>query len=143
MPKIFNTSWLAVILATLAFYMVGFAIYGFLFQDAWLTAAGLTEEQAQAVANSKGSMMFVWGLLITLAQALGVLWLIDRVGAIGVGRCLGTVFWAFVMLGAPLLAYAVLYQGYGDAGILIDYAHILIGWSIMAFIYAMFRGKDA
>lgn len=139
MPKIFNTSWLAVILATLAFYMVGFAIYGAIFTDAWMEAANMTQAQAEALAEQQGAMMFVWGLLITLGQALGLLWVIDKMGARSIGASVNIAFWLFVMLAAPLLAYAVLYQGYGAQGILIDYLHILLGWTVMAVIYSLFR----
>ena len=54
MPRIFNTSWAAVLLATIAFYMVGFVWYGFLFQDLWLAASGMTEEQTMVIAENKG-----------------------------------------------------------------------------------------
>ena len=143
MPKIFNTSWIAVILATLAFYMIGFAWYGFLFSDLWLAASGMTEAQTNAMAEAKGAMMFVWGLLITLAQALGLLWIINIAGAKRAAACLKISFWLFIMIAAPLLAYGCLYGDYSLTGIFVDYGHILIGYLAMAVIYAAFRGKDA
>jgi len=142
MPKIFNTSWLAVILATVIFYLIGFAWYGFLFPDVWLAASGMTQAESEAIAQSKGAMMFVWGLLITLAQALGLLWIINLAGAKRLPKCLSIAFWAFLMVAAPLLAYACVYEGYSLHGILIDYGHILLGWLAMSAIYAAFRGKD-
>lgn len=143
MPKIFNTSWLAVILATVAFYMIGFAWYGFIFQDVWLAASGMTAAETEAMAEAQGAMMFVWGLLITLAQALGLLWVINLAGAKRLPKCLEIAFWLFLMIAAPLLTYACLYGGYSLKGILVDFGHILIGYLVMAAIYAMFRGKDA
>ena len=142
MPKIFNTSWLAVILATIIFYLIGFVWYGFLFEELWLSEAGMTAEQADAAMAAKGAMVFVWGLLITLAQALGLLWVINHAGAKRLPACLKTAFWLFFMIAAPLLAYACLYGGYSLQGIMLDYGHILIGWLAMAGIYAAFRGKD-
>ncbi|MEP3655504.1 MAG: DUF1761 domain-containing protein [Litorimonas sp.] len=143
MPKIFNTSWLAVILATVAFYMVGFVWYAFLFQDIWLAASGMTLAETEAMAEAQGAMMFVWGLLITLAQALGLLWVINLAGAKRLPKCLEIAFWLFLMIAAPLLTYACLYDGYSLNGILVDFGHILIGYLLMAAIYAVFRGKDA
>jgi len=143
MPKIFNTSWLAVLLATLAFYLIGFAIYGFIFQDIWLAASGMTLAETEAMAEAQGAMMFVWGLLVTLAQALGLLWVINLAGAKRLPKCLSIAFWLFLMIAAPLLAYACLYGGYNLQGILVDYGHILVGYLAMAAIYATFRGKDA
>ena len=142
MPKIFNTSWLSVILATVAFYMVGFIWYGFIFQEAWLSAAGMSLEESEAMAKSQGAMMFVWGLLVTLGQAIGVLMVLHLAGAKRLPACLKTVFWLVVTIVAPLLAYASLYQGYSLNGYLIDLSHILIGYLAMAGIYAAFRGKD-
>ena len=143
MPKIFNTSWLAVILATVAFYMVGFVWYAFLFQDIWLAASGMTLAETEAMAEAQGAMMFGWGLLITLAQALGLLWVINLAGAKRLPKCLEIAFWLFLMIAAPLLTYACLYDGYSLNGILVDFGHILIGYLLMAAIYAVFRGKDA
>ena len=143
MPTIFNTSWAAVLLATIAFYLIGFAFYGFIFADIWLAASGMTSEQIEALAQSQGAMMFVWGLLITLAQALGVLWVINLAGASRLGACLKVTFWLFAMIAAPLLAYACLYGGYSLAGILVDYGHILFGYAAMAAVYAGFRRKLA
>ena len=143
MPKIFNTSWLAVLLATFAFYLIGFAIYGFIFQDIWLAASGMTLAETEAMAEAQGAMMFVWGLLVTLAQALGLLWVINLAGAKRLPKCLSIAFWLFLMIAAPLLAYACLYGGYSLQGILVDYGHILVGYLAMAAIYAAFRGKDA
>ena len=143
MPRIFNTSWLAVILATFIFYMIGFVWYGFIFEAQWLEAANMTQEQADASMEEKGFLSILgFGLLITLAQALGLLWIINHAGAKRIGSCLSIAFWTFLMIGGPLLAYACLYGDYSLQGILIDYGHILLGWLAMATIYALFRGKE-
>jgi hypothetical protein len=143
MPSIFNTSWAAVLLATVIFYLIGFAWYGFIFEDIWLAASGMTPAEVEASAQAKGAMMFVWGVLITLAQALGLLWVINLAGARRLPACLKIAFWLCVMIAAPLLAYACLYGSYSLAGILVDYGHILIGYLAMGAVYALFRGKDA
>jgi len=71
MGRIFNTSWGAVIVAVLVFYMLGFFWYGFLFSDAWMAEAGISETEALANSEAQGVMMFVWGILVTLGQAMG------------------------------------------------------------------------
>lgn len=143
MPRIFNTSWAAVLLATLIFYMIGFAWYGFIFEDIWLAASGMTAAQIEAMAQAQGAMMFVWGILITIAQALGLLWVINLSGARRLPSCLKIAFWLFVMIAAPLLAYSCLYGDYSLSGILVDYGHILTGYLAMGAVYAFFRSKDA
>ena len=59
MPKIFGHSLLAIILATILFYMVGFMIYGLLFGEQWMAYAGMTEAQALARNEALGPMIFV------------------------------------------------------------------------------------
>lgn len=73
---------------------------------------------------------------------MGVLWVVNLGGAKRLPACLKIAFWLFIMIAAPLLAYACLYGGYSLSGILVDYGHILIGYLAMAAIYAAFRGKD-
>lgn len=143
MPKIFGTSWLAVIIATVVFYLIGFLWYGFLFPDIWLAASGMTEAEAMARNEEMGAMMFVWGLLISLGQAVGVLMVIHLAGAKRVTAALKWTFWLVVTIVMPILAYASLYSGYSLNGYLVDASHLLVGYLAMAAIYAAFRGKGA
>ena len=94
--------------------------------------------QQAVTVQFEGAMMFVWGPFITLASALGLLWDINLAGA----KCLAIAFWLFLMIAAPLLTYACLYDGYSLTGILVDFGHILVGWLAMAAIYVLFRRKD-
>ncbi len=143
MPKIMNTSWLAVLLATIVFYMVGFIWYGMLFEAQWLEASGMTKAQAEANMEALGAMVFVWGLLVSLGQALGVLMVINLAGAKRLPACLKVTFWLFVTIAAPIMAYACLYGSYSLSGYIVDFTHLLVGYLAMAAIYAAFRGKDA
>ena len=118
--------------------MVGVLWYGFLFQETYLAAVGMSAEEVEAASTP---MMMAWGLLITIAQALGLLWLIDKTSAQGLSACLYTTFWLFIMIAAPLMAYGCVYNGYSLSGILVDYSHILLGYLAMAAIYARFRRK--
>lgn len=144
MPKIFNTSWLAVILATIAFFAFGAIWYTFLFSNAWMAAEGLTQAQADAMMAEMGiAKWFIFALLITLAQAIGLLMLLQIAGAKRLPACLKYAFWLVVTIVAPVVAYACIYTGYPLSGYLIDLGHLLIGYLIMAAIYAAFRGRGA
>ncbi len=79
--------------------------------------------------------------MITLAQARGLLWVINLAGAKRWRKCLEIAFWLSLMIAAPLLTYACLYDGYSLTGIFVDFGHILLGWLAMAMIFAIFRGK--
>ena len=143
MPKIFNTSWLAVILATIAFFMFGWLWYGPIFGDAWMAAEGITQEFANARLEEMG--MGVWlffVLLITLAQAIGVLRVLHLAGAKRLPASLKYAVWLIVTIVAPVIAYACVYKAYPLSGYLIDFGHLLIGYLIMSAIYSAFRGRD-
>ncbi|MGJ8560827.1 MAG: DUF1761 domain-containing protein [Litorimonas sp.] len=143
MPKIFNTSWLAVILATLAFFALGAVWYGFLFSDAWAVATGITAERAEALMAEMGmAAWLLWALLITFGQAIGLLMVIHLASATRMGTCLKYAAMLVITIVGPVLAYACVYQGYSLNGFLIDFGHMLIGYLIMAAIYAAFRGRE-
>jgi len=141
MGRIFNTSWGAVIVAVLVFYMLGFFWYGFLFSDAWMAEAGISEAEALANSEAQGVMMFVWGILVTLGQAMGLLMVLEYARATRLSTSLKIAFWLVITIVAPVLAYASLYQNYSGTGFMIDFGHMLIGYLAMAAVYALFRGK--
>lgn len=144
MPKIFNTSWLAVILATIVFFMIGSVWYGMIFSDAWMAAEGLTQEMADANMAEMGmAKWLLFALLITLGQAIGLLMVLHLAGAKRIPASLKYAFWLAVTIAAPIVAYASVYTGYSLSGFLIDAGHLLIGYLSMAVIYAIFRGKTA
>ena len=144
MPKIFNTSWLAVILATLAFFAFGAVWYTVLFSEAWMAASDMTPEASEAMMAEMGvAMWLIYALLITLGQAIGLLMVLNLAGVKRLSASLQTAFWLVITIIAPVVAYACVYNGYPLSGYLIDFGHMLIGYLIMAAIYAAFRGKDA
>lgn len=144
MPKIFNTSWIAVIVATIAFFMFGWLWYGILLEDAWLAAEGITQEIAAArLAETGMGQWLFFALLITFGQAVGLLMVLHLAGAKRVPASLKYAFWLVVTIVGPVIAYQCVYSGYPLSGFLIDFGHMLIGYIIMAAIYAAFRGRNA
>ncbi|WP_189497654.1 DUF1761 domain-containing protein [Algimonas arctica] len=144
MPKIFNTSWIAVIVATVAFFMFGWLWYGMLFEEAWLAAEGITQEIAETrMADTGMGQWLFFALLITFGQAVGLLMVLHLAGAKRIATCLTYAFWLVVTIVGPVLAYQCVYSGYSLSGFLLDFGHMLIGYLIMAAIYAAFRGRTA
>ena len=141
MPKIFNTSWLAVILAALAFFMLGAIWYGPLFGEIWMAGTGLTEDIIQDSYDKKGPMIWVGAILLSFGQAIGVLMMIHHRGAQGISACLMASFWLTVTIAWPILAYASVWQTVPLSGFLVDAGHMLVGYLIMASIYSVFRKK--
>lgn len=144
MPKIFNTSWLAVILATLVFFGLGAVWYGMLFSNAWAAATGITAERSEALMADMGMAAWLfWALLISFGQAIGLLMVIHLAGATRLGASLKYALIIVLTIVAPVMAYACVYEGYSLNGYLIDFGHMLIGYLIMAAIYAAFRSRQA
>ena len=142
MPKIFGSSLLAIILATILFYMVGFMIYGLLFNEQWLSYAGMTEAQALARSEALGPMMYIWGLILTLAQVLGIALFLKKanVNALGKGLMKGAMLATLFAL--PVMAYNWLYQGSSADLLGLDYMHLLIAYSLAGAVLGFFRSKN-
>ena len=143
MPKIFGTSWAGILAATIALYLLGFLWYGFLFTDAWLTATGMTEAEATAIGEALGPMMFIWGILISLAQVLGLAYILNQSGASLLGTCVKICAIVAILIALPLLAYASLYEGRSINGLFLDLGHIFLGYCVVGAVISFFRGKDA
>ena len=143
MPKIFGTSLLGILAASVALYFVGFLIYGILFQDQWLAFNNMTMEEATAINQNLGAMMYVFGFLITILQVVGLSYVLQQSGASLLGTCakIGAIIAALFAL--PLMAYAVLYEGRSTNALWLDFGHILIGYALAGAVLSFFRGKDA
>jgi len=125
------------------FFIIGAIWYGFLFEAQWLAAEGITEAEADAkmAETGMGKWLF-FALLITFAQAIGVLMVLHKAGAKRLPASIKIIFWVLITIVAPLMAYACVYSGYSLTGYLVDIGHLSIGYLAMAAIYAVFRGKD-
>ena len=143
MPKIFGTSLLGILAATVVFYILGALWYGFLFNEAWMASAGLTEESAKVIADKLGVMMWIGGILITFMQVIGLSYILNHSGASLMGTCIKVCAVIAILIALPMMAYNSLYQGYPMNGLLIDLGHIFVGYCLVGAILSFFRGKDA
>ncbi|MDB2439875.1 DUF1761 domain-containing protein [Hellea sp.] len=143
MPKIHNTSILGLLAATLAFYIVGALWYGLIFAQPWMEMAGITEAEALARNEKLGPMMYLYGLLITFAQVLGLNWLINWAGASRWRKCLEVVLVTATFIAFPIMLYSWLYEGQSFRGDILDLGHIAVGYGLAGLILSAFRGKDA
>ena len=142
MPKIFGSSLIAILLATIAFYMLGFLWYGFLFADSWMHLTGITEVEATVRSEQLGAMMYVWGLLITLAQVLGIAAVLNWAGATRLLTCVKIAVMIAIMIVLPVLGYGMLYQGVSIHLVGIDFLHLLLGYVLVAAVLSFFRSND-
>lgn len=142
MPKLFGNSILSLILATIAFYMLGFMWYGYLFADSWMHLTGITEADAMARSEEMGAMMYVWGILITLAQVIGLAAVLNWTGASQLFTCVKIAVILAVLLVLPVISYGAIYEGVSIHLVGIDFLHLLIGYALVAAILSFFRGNE-
>ncbi len=139
MPKFFGVNILGILLATVVFYLLGALWYGALFSDQWMHLSNITEEMANANMEKLGVMMWIWGVLITLVQVIGIAIVINLLGASKLFTCVKVGAYMAVVFALPVLAYGSLY-GLSSIHLLgIDFLHILIGYCISAAILSFFR----
>lgn len=124
---------LTIVLAALAFFVVGAIWYGVLFGKAWQRAAGLSDEQLKS-----GNMALIFGLTLAfellialvLAHQFAMTGASDRaIMMISIG------FGAFVM--TPAIGINYLYQRKNGTLFAIDAGHFVLGMAAMGGVFAL------
>ena len=142
MPKIFGTNILGILAASIALYLIGFAWYSALFGQQWQALTGITEEMGHANMEKLGPMFFVYGLLITLGQVLGLAYILQHASAARLVTCVKICVIIAALIALPIIAYDSLYGFVPLKLLYIDIGHLLVGYSIVGMILSFFRGKD-
>jgi Protein of unknown function (DUF1761) len=124
---------LTIVLAALAFFVVGAIWYGVLFGKAWQKAAGLSDAGVQG-----GNMALIFGLTLAfellialvLAHQFAMTGASDRaIMMISIG------FGAFVM--TPAIGINYLYQRKSGLLFAIDAGHFVVGMAAMGGVFAL------
>lgn len=143
MPKIFGTNLLGILAATVAFFMLGWLWFGILFQAQWLEGVGLTLEGATAIAEKSGAMMYVWGIVISLVQAIGLAFVLHHASASKLMTCAKISGIVGLLIAVPIAGYGTLYEGNPLIGLIVNGSYSVIGYAIMGAVISLFKGKDA
>lgn len=116
-------NWLAVLVAAIAIYAVGFVIYGLLIpEESWMAMSGMTEAE-KSVGMSR--MAFSPLMPILTAAFMAILFKWANVSSASDGAK-----WAVVVALAsavPTILYRWVYGGGSTDVALIDCAHLLVG----------------
>jgi len=129
-------NWLAVIVAAVAFYLIGFLIYGMLVpEETWLQMSGMTPEQLKDI----GADRMPFGILMPLATAVFMAMLFKWAGVAGASR--GIQWGAVIALASavPTVWYGWVYGPSMVSGALLDSAHLLIGHGAVGAILGAWR----
>jgi Na+/melibiose symporter-like transporter len=117
-------NWLAVIVAAVAFYAIGFVIYGMLVPaETWMAMSGITAEEMEAVGSSRMPFSVIMPLMTAIFMAVIFKW------AQVAGASNGAKWGAVISLASavPAVMYGWVY-GIGPAEMtLVDSGHLLLG----------------
>lgn len=136
--KIFGLPPIGVVVATLVFYALGVLIYGIVFMETWMAAAGISASDAE----QPGAVTYLLGLLITLMQVVGIGLVLKWSGWPSMNEALAKIGLLALLFAVPFAAYTYLYMPpHSSTLLLIDSAHLVIGWILSAAILTWLRPK--
>jgi hypothetical protein len=133
MPRIFGLNPLAVLVAAIVFYFVGFIVYGLLFSELWVGLWGFTEAELAAAETAAGpSMALGFVLTVVFTGFLGY-----ALKALKADSLTSAIKWSvFLWAGfvVTTLAYDTVYALQPVMLLVLDAAHNLVGFVLMAVV---------
>jgi hypothetical protein len=127
---------IAILAAGAAFWVLGAAWFGFIFQDAWMTGAGITEAEFE---NSNPAWMGL-GVVISFVTAIGLSIVLRWGGLPDLVGALKRTALIWVGFGATYALYNTTYWPEHSIGLfLVMGGYTLVGWLIMAAILAVLK----
>lgn len=128
---------LAIIVATLCYFGLG-AIWFTMFRSAWLEGVGRTMEQIQA-SGVTPALAYIVALLLTLALALFLSWLIQVTGPATAARGIqvAIVLWFCVVFATWATEYA--FEGRGVKILAVNTGYCLVGMILMGAVLGGWR----
>lgn len=116
-------NWLAVLVAAIAVYAIGFVIYGLLIpEETWMAMSGMTEAE-KSVAMSR----MAFSPLMPLFTAVFMAVLLSWAGVASAAK--GAQFAALIALASaiPTMLYGWVYGGIATDMTAVDGAHLMLG----------------
>lgn len=136
MPKLFGIKLVPLILATLAFYVIGFLWYGVIFTNAWMSAMGVTE----ADFEGQSPAWMALGPVISLLTVIVIGKVLKWANAASIGDAVQKTLILWVGFGVTMALYALAYSPtHSTMLFLIDASHVLVGWLVAAVILAAMK----
>lgn len=136
MPKLFGIKLVPLILATLAFYFIGFLWYGALFSNMWMAATGY----AEADFEGDNPAWMALGPVIALATVIVIGKAMQWASAASIGDAVQKTLILWAGFGLTMALYALTYTpAHSVTLFLIDASHLLVGWIVSAVILAAMK----
>ena len=128
-------NWLAVLVAALAFFVLGAIWYSFLFKNAWIKSSGVNVNDPNAKKGVAG--MFLTSFILIIITCIGLALFISRIGSDGWMTGLKTGLVAGVCFCAAAICNSYLYERRPLALQLINSFYNIVGCVIAGVIIAV------
>ena len=139
MPRIFGLNIIAVLASTIALYFVGFLFYGVFFIDLWVGLHDFTDAQMHA-ANENMAIGMTYGFFLSLITASFIGVALKRFGGDGMMPAIKGAVLLWAGFAATTLAYDVVYAMQPVMLFVLDAAHLLVGFVIVAIVQTVLDG---
>ena len=136
--RFMGVNLLAVLVAAIAIWAIGFALYGFLFDEQWMAWTGTSQETAEA------EMWRMWlspVMPILTALGLAVIYRWTGVNSLGTAMRTSLVLWLF--FGFVILLYGWVYSDQRVEVLVLDAVHILLTYLVGGAILAAWPRRTA
>lgn len=143
MPKVAGLNVVAILLGALAFFFIGFLLYGVIFGEEWMRWQGATEAEIEAAKQaSPEPMVMVIGYLLNVVLVTGLAVTLNWNNISTVGTAVKRALIIGLVFGGAISAFQ---WNYGDAAIqiwILDTVHLTLGLvAAGAILAAMDNGK--
>ena len=139
MPRIFGVNIIAWLVSAVALYFVGFVFYGLLFSEAWVSLWNFSPEQIEAAEAAAGPSMAL-GFVISLATAFFIGLALKKFGAEGLVPVTRKAVFLWAGFVVTTLAYDTVYALQPVMLLVIDSAHLLVGFIVVAVLHDLLDG---
>jgi hypothetical protein len=132
-----HINWLAVLVAAIAFFLLGAVWYSFLFRGAWIKSSGVNVNDPNA---KKGvAAMFLSSFILVFIAAIGLSLIITRIGSAGwmTGAKVGLI--AGICFCATSISNSYLYEKRPAALHLINSFYNIVGCVVAGIIIAVWK----
>ncbi len=132
----FELNYVAIVLATVAAYVLGWIWHGPLFGKKWMALEGLTPESMKAMPMSPQKAMTL-GFVATFLTAWVLGWVMAALGVVGILAAVQAAFWVWLGFVMPTLASKWLWEGKSFALFGFNAAHGLVALVVMAIVISL------
>lgn len=136
MPKVLGLNLVGVLVASVAFFLLGWLWYGMVFSDAYMAELGIPA----SAAEEGNPMTYILGFIITVLQVVGIGLAMKWKDAAGLGGAVTTAVILWIVFAVPFSAYSYLYgAAHSETLFMIDAGHLLVGWVISAIVLSLIK----